>query len=116
MEDCLFCNIINKKIPSKIVYENDYVIAFEDIHKVAPIHVLIVPKKHIRDMNEIDESNSKYIEQVYLSIKHIAKLLDIHDSGYRVICNTGDDGGQVIYHIHFHLLGGKHLGSKLVKD
>lgn len=114
--DCLFCKIINREIDSQIVYENEHVIAFKDIHPVAPVHVLIVPKLHIANMNEITEENANNIAEVYKAIPKIAAICGIKDNGYRVICNCGEDGGQVIHHIHFHLLGGKHLGTKLVKD
>ncbi|MEG1989527.1 MAG: histidine triad nucleotide-binding protein [Clostridia bacterium] len=116
MEDCLFCKIIEGKISSDKVYEDEFVLAFKDIHPVAPIHVLVIPKKHIKDVNELDEENIKYISKVYLAIKKVAKICNIDESGYRVICNAGEDGGQVVHHIHFHLLGGRHLGSKLVKE
>ncbi len=116
MEDCLFCKIIKGEIGSEKVYENDYVLAFQDIHPVAPVHVLVIPKIHIKDMNEITEENSEYIRQVYLAIKEVAKISGVDESGYRVICNCGEDGGQVVHHIHYHLLGGKHLGSKIVHE
>jgi len=114
MQDCLFCKIIKGEIPSDKVYENDYVLAFKDINPVAPVHVLVVPKLHIKDMNGINEDNSEYMSHVYLAIKEVAKITNVDEKGYRVICNCGEDGGQVVHHIHFHLLGGKHLGSKIV--
>lgn len=116
MEDCLFCKIINGEIPSQKIYEDENILAFNDINPVAPVHVLIIPKKHIKNINEIDETNIKYISSIYLSIKKIANICNVDKSGYRVICNTGDDGGQVVHHIHFHLLGGKKLGSKLANE
>ena len=115
MEDCIFCKIIKGEIPSKKVYENEYVYAFEDIHPVAPVHVLVIPKIHISNLNEINEENSKYISEIFKSIVEITKLKDICSSGYRVISNCGEDGGQVVNHLHFHVLGGKDLGPKLVK-
>lgn len=114
--DCLFCKIINGEIGSEKVYENDYVYAFKDIHPVAPVHVLVIPKIHIANMNEINEENGEYIKHIYIAIKEIAKMLNIDEPGYRVICNCGEDGGQVVHHLHFHLLGGKHLGSKIVHE
>lgn len=115
MEECLFCKIANKKISSNIVYENDYVIAFNDINPVAPVHVLVIPKIHIQDLNNLNENNIKYASEIILAIKHIAKIMGISEDGYRVISNTGENAGQVIPHLHFHLLGGKNLGSKLIK-
>lgn len=114
--DCLFCKIINKEINADIIYENEYVIAFKDIHPVAPVHVLIIPKIHIKSMNYVTEQNADYIKEIYKAVPQVAKICGVDESGYRVICNSGEDGGQVIFHIHFHLLGGKHLGSKIVND
>lgn len=109
MEDCLFCKIIKGEINSKIVYENDYVVAFNDINPIAPIHVLIVPKIHIQDLNSIDTNNLKYVEEIMLAIKEVARITGVVESGYRVVSNVGEDGGQVVPHLHFHLLGGKSL-------
>src|SRR5574344_1817243 len=115
MSDCLFCKIANKEISSKIVYENDYVIAFNDINPAAPVHVLVIPKVHIQDLSHIDDNNIQYVTEVMKAIKQVAKITGISDEGYRVISNTGENGGQVIPHMHFHVLGGKVLGSKLIK-
>lgn len=109
MEDCLFCKIVKGEINSKVVYENDYVLAFNDINPIAPIHVLIVPKIHIQDLNLVDESNLKYVEEIMLAIKEVARITGVAESGYRVVSNVGEDGGQVVPHLHFHLLGGKSL-------
>lgn len=116
MQDCLFCKIIKGDVPSKKVYENDYVYAFEDIHPVAPVHVLVIPKIHISNLNEVNDENVKYISEIFKSIKEIALKCNIDKTGYRVISNCGEDGGQVVGHLHFHLLGGKNLGAKLVKE
>jgi len=116
MDDCLFCKIIKGEVGCEKVYESEYVLAFKDIHPVAPVHVLVIPKIHIQCMNDITSENSEYIRQVNIAIKEVAKISGISESGYRVICNCGEDGGQVVKHIHFHLLGGKHLGSKIVND
>lgn len=116
MSDCLFCKIVNKEIDSKIVYENDFVIAFNDINPVAPIHVLVIPKLHIKDLNEVGNENEKYIIECMKAIKEVAKITKIDKEGYRVISNTGENGGQVIPHLHFHVIGGKSLGDKLIKD
>lgn len=116
MSDCLFCKIVNKEIDSKIVYENDFVIAFNDINPVAPIHVLVIPKLHIKDLNEVGNENEKYIIECMKAIKEVAKITKIDKEGYRVISNTGENGGQVIPHLHFHVIGGKNLGDKLIKE
>ena len=112
-DDCLFCKIIKGEVPSTKVYEDEYVLAFKDIHPVAPVHVLVIPKKHIKDYNEVNDDSIEYISKVQLAIKEVAKVCNVHDEGYRVICNTGENGGQVVQHIHFHLIGGKKLGSKI---
>ena len=116
MGDCLFCKIANKEIDSKIVYENDFVIAFNDINPVAPVHLLVIPKIHIKDLNEVENENEKYIIECMKAIKEVAKITKIDKEGYRVISNTGENGGQVIPHLHFHVIGGKNLGDKLIKE
>ncbi len=115
MNDCLFCKIIKKEIPSKIVYEDEQVIAFEDINPVAPVHILVIPKEHIANVNEITEENSKVIAKIFTVISKLAKENNIAEDGYRVITNTLEFGGQVINHLHFHLIGGKKLGPKIVQ-
>ena len=109
MKDCLFCNIINKSVPAKIVFENDSVLAFEDIEPQAPVHVLIIPKKHITSINEIEFEDKEVCGEILLAAKKIAKDLKINDSGYRAIFNTNEDGGQTVFHIHMHLIGGRKL-------
>ncbi len=114
MDDCLFCKIIKKEIPSSIIYEDEYVLAFKDINPVTPIHVLIIPKKHIKDCNEINDENVLYVSKCMMAIKEVARICNVEKSGYRVISNTGVDGGQAVHHLHFHLLGGVKLGTKIV--
>lgn len=116
MEDCLFCKIIKGEVGCEKVFENEYVLAFKDIHPVAPVHVLVIPKIHISCTNDITNENSEHIRQVYIAMKEVAKMSGVDESGYRIICNCGEDGGQVVNHIHFHLLGGKHLGEKIVHE
>ena len=113
MEDCLFCKIIAGDIPSTKVYEDDYVYAFRDINPQAPMHVLVVPKKHICCTRKSDESNSVYVAKCFEAIAKIAKAEGL-DNGYRVINNCGEDGGQTVMHLHFHLLGGVKLGEKMI--
>jgi len=114
MSDCIFCKIINKEIPSTAVYEDDKVYAFKDINPVAPVHVLIVPKQHISNINEINESNSSYLISIHMAAQKIAAELGIKDSGFRLINNCGPDGGQTVFHLHYHLIGGKNLGPNLL--
>lgn len=109
MGDCIFCKIIAGEIPSKKVYEDDKVFAFEDINPEAPVHVLIVPKTHIANINELSEKHENLIGHIFIVSKRIAGEYNIEDNGYRVVTNCGKDGGQTVDHIHFHLLGGRNL-------
>lgn len=107
----IFTKIINREIPSDIVFENDKVIAFKDINPQAPIHILVVPKKEIATINDIKPEDKELIGEVYLAIGKIAQELGIVEEGYRVIANCNEYGGQEVFHIHFHLLGGEKLGA-----
>ena len=110
MSDCLFCKIINKEIPSEIVYEDEFVLAFKDISPQAPAHVLIIPKTHIASAMELNEQNAEIVSKVFLAAGKIAKQLDIDKNGFRIVNNCGEDGGQTVGHLHFHMLGGRNLG------
>ena len=110
--DCIFCKIINGDIPSAKVYENDYVYAFKDINPNAKVHVLVVPKVHIESIDSVDEENIEVVSQVIKAIPTVAKECGL-SNGYRVITNVGEDGGQTVKHIHFHILGGEKLPVKL---
>lgn len=114
MDDCLFCKIIKKEIPSTVVYEDDEILAFRDIHPVTPIHILVIPKKHITSLVELEKEDEAVIGKIYTVINEIAKKEGILEKGFRVIVNCGEDGGQEVKHLHFHLLGGKKLGTKVV--
>lgn len=114
MADCIFCKIVNGEIPATIVYEDERVIAFNDIKPVAPIHVLVIPKHHISSAAEINEENADILKDIYIAINKVAEKLGIKEKGYRVIVNNGSDGGQIVYHLHFHLLGGKKLENLIV--
>ena len=115
MEDnCVFCKIIKGEIPSSKVYEDEEIIAFKDITPAAPIHVLVVPKKHIESLAKMEEGDEKIISKVYKIINDIAEKQGFKEKGYRVIVNCGKDGGQEVPHLHFHLLAGKQLGDKIV--
>lgn len=114
MSDCIFCKIINGEIPSKKVYEDEYIFAFEDINPQAPKHVLVVPKDHICCANEINEKNSKYVSHIFEKVGEIAKLMGINETGYRIINNCGKEAGQTVFHLHFHILGGADMGEKLL--
>jgi histidine triad (HIT) family protein len=105
----LFTKIINREIPAKIVFENDKVLAFQDINPQAPHHVLIVPKVEIPTLNDLNEQNVGYIGEIFLAAKAIAKQLGVAESGYRVVMNCNEDGGQTVFHLHLHLLAGRAL-------
>ena len=114
MSDCIFCKIANKEIPTQAVYEDDMVIAFNDLEPQAPVHVLVIPKKHIKSLLEVNEEDSKIIAKIYEVINKIVKDMKMEEDGFRVIVNCGKDAGQEVMHLHFHLLGGKKLGDKIV--
>jgi len=107
--DCVFCKIINKEIPAKIAYDDDQVIAFHDINPQAPIHLLIIPKKHIASIMEIDEENGGLLKEIVRVAQNLAKENNIDKKGFRLVVNTGEEGGQTVQHLHFHLLGGRFL-------
>ena len=109
MENCLFCKIIAGEIPSKKVYEDENVYAFHDINPNAPVHVLVIPKTHIASIQEVGEENLSAVAAVLKAIPVIAEQLGLAENGYRVITNCGEDGGQSVKHLHFHILGGKKL-------
>ncbi len=109
---CLFCKIATGEIPSTKVYENDCLLAFKDINPQAPIHILVIPKKHIDSVDSIDDSNSTVISEIFKTIPKIANICELRN-GYRVISNIGEDGCQSVKHLHFHILGGKKLSEKM---
>lgn len=114
MEECIFCKIINGQVPSEKVYEDEEILAFKDIHPAAPIHVLIIPKKHIATLMDIKEEDSSLMGKIIQTAKLIAKQLGIEEKGFRLIANCGPDSGQEVMHIHFHLLAGRTMGPKIV--
>ena len=107
--DCLFCKIVEKKIPADIVYESEDIIAFKDIEPKAPIHCLIIPKKHISTINDINGSNSNIIGLMYEAVAQLARSFNVDKDGYRVVMNCNSNGGQTVYHIHLHFLAGRRL-------
>ena len=112
MSNCLFCKIVAWEIPSNKVYEDDKILAFRDIAPQAPTHILVVPKAHIADCNGITAENSDVIAHIFTTIPQIAKAEGL-DSGYRVVSNCGEDAGQTVQHLHFHILGGKKLALEM---
>lgn len=108
MENCLFCKIIKGEIPTNKVYEDDEILAFKDINPKAPVHILVIPKKHISSAKEIKEEDEALIGKMFTVINKIADEFKL-ENGYRIVNNCGKDGGQEVMHLHFHLLGGKKL-------
>lgn len=109
MSDCIFCKIIKKEIPAKIIYEDDKVIAFEDINPQAPVHLLVVPRKHIPTILDLTSEDNQLIVHILLTANNLAKNKGISVSGFRTVFNCNKDAGQAVYHIHLHILGGRRL-------
>jgi histidine triad (HIT) family protein len=114
MDNCIFCKIIKREIPSTIEYEDDKVIVFKDINPEAPVHVLIVPKSHIPSLQDINDENSSILIDIHLAAKKAAEKLGIDKNGYRLINNCGADAGQTVFHLHYHMVGGRKLGTKIL--
>ncbi len=112
MDDCLFCKIVRGEIPAAIVYQDDFVIAFDDITPQAPVHTLIVPKSHYANMN--DEIPADTLAAIYAAVPRVAEVKGIAHSGYRTIVNTGADANQTVLHLHVHVIGGRSLAHGMV--
>ena len=112
--DCLFCKIIKGEIPSTKVYEDDFVLGFRDINPAAPIHILVIPKKHIASLAEIKEEDKEYVWKIHEAIKKISEQENFKNDGYRVIVNCGKDAGQEVMHLHYHILAGEKFGDKII--
>ena len=110
MENCIFCKILRGEIPSKKLYEDELCLAFYDIAPMAPQHFLVIPKEHIKAANRIDKTNEAVVGHIFTVIGNLTSVLGFSD-GYRVVTNCGKDAGQTVEHLHFHVLGGKELGS-----
>lgn len=113
-QDCLFCKIIKGEVPSTKVYEDELVYAFKDINPAAPIHILVIPKKHIASLAELTEEDEKYVWAIHKAMNKIAEEQGFKENGYRVIINCGKDSGQEVMHLHYHLLAGSKFGDKIV--
>ncbi|MCG0277559.1 MAG: histidine triad nucleotide-binding protein [Thermanaeromonas sp.] len=109
MSDCIFCKIAAGELPSEMVYQDERVVAFKDIRPVAPVHILIIPRKHIPDLTAITEEDAELIGHLHLVAVKVARELGLADRGFRLVNNCKQEGGQVIYHLHYHLLGGRQL-------
>ena len=106
---CLFCDIAAGKIPSKVAYEDEEIFAFHDIAPQAPVHILVIPRRHIQSVNELTEADSALLGQLYAGIQKVARDAGVAETGYRVISNVGKDGQQSVPHLHFHVIGGRPL-------
>jgi len=109
MQDCLFCKISKGDLPSDKVYEDDNLYAFKDINPKAPVHLLIIPKKHYATLNDLPDQEMGIIAEIHCLIKKLALEFGVAESGYRVLANINKEGGQVVYHVHYHLIGGRQL-------
>ena len=109
MNNCIFCKIIDGEIKSKKVFENDLVYAFEDLNPQAPVHILIIPKKHIVSIDTFEKEDEKYIIALFNAIQEIAKMKHINEDGYRIVSNHKERAGQSVFHLHIHLLGGRNM-------
>lgn len=111
--DCLFCRIAARELPGAFVYEDEHLVAFQDIHPKAPVHVLIIPKKHIASVTTLAAADEALAGKLLLAARHIAEQTGVAAAGYRLVVNAGSHGGQLVEHLHIHLLGGKPLGQAL---
>jgi histidine triad (HIT) family protein len=108
-ENCLFCKIISEEIPAQKVFENEHILAFADINPCAEHHYLIIPKFHIKNLNEMQDNHKNIFGEILLSASHLASKLDFAEKGYRIVANTNEDGGQTVNHFHLHLIAGRKL-------
>ena len=109
MSDCLFCKIAQKTIPAKLVYEDDLTLAFDDINPQAPVHTQVIPKTHVAAVQDCRDQHPGLLAPLLMACIQVAKLKGLADSGYRIVTNTGADAGQTVFHLHFHVLGGRHM-------
>lgn len=109
MQDCIFCKIIRKEIPSQVVYEDDRILAFKDVNPLAPVHILIIPKEHLTNVLDIDDNNADLVGHIHLVANKLAREAGIAEKGFRIVTNCNKEGGQIIFHLHYHLIGGEEL-------
>jgi histidine triad (HIT) family protein len=110
MDDCIFCKIVRHEIPAQIVYEDDDVVAFKDLNPVAPVHILVIPKKHISELKAISDEDRELMGKLMVVIGKLARENSTDDEGFRLVVNQGEQAGQSVFHLHFHLMGGRSFG------
>jgi histidine triad (HIT) family protein len=113
MEECVFCKIAAGVIPCRSVYEDEKVIAFEDIHPMAPVHIIIIPRRHIRTLMDVDPEGVEDLKAMMTAARVVARLKEVEQKGFRLVINCNEEGGQVVFHLHMHLLGGRKLKDEL---
>jgi len=113
MGDCIFCKIADGRIPATLIYENDLVLAFDDIHPMAPVHVIVIPKVHIPTLLDLGGNKQDTLNALVSAVQEVARIKGIDRKGFRMVVNCNDEGGQVIYHLHAHVLGGRRLDDEL---
>lgn len=112
--NCVFCRIIGGQADGRVIFRDEWVTAFWDLHPATPVHLLIVPNKHIVSVNDLEEQDAHLLGRMTLVAKQLARQQGVHESGYRLVVNTGPDSGQSVFHLHMHLLGGCHIGRRAV--
>jgi histidine triad (HIT) family protein len=110
MEHCPFCKIVKKELPTRLIHEDELALAFEDLHAQAPVHVLIIPKRHITSMNEVQDADGELMAHLLLVARRVAESLKVQHNGYRLVINTNAQAGQTVFHLHLHLLAGRAMG------
>lgn len=109
MPGCVFCGLVSKLLPARVILEDDEVLAFDDIRPQAPVHALLIPKRHVASLNEADEGMQALLGRLLLKAREVARLKGIEHSGYRIVINAGPDSGQDVFHLHIHILGGRRM-------
>ncbi len=109
MDSCLFCRIVDGRIPANIVYQDEQVLAFEDINAQAPVHILVIPTRHVAAVQDCQDGDKTLLGHLLLTCSNVARMKNLAESGYRIVTNTGADSGQTVFHLHMHVLGGRHM-------
>jgi histidine triad (HIT) family protein len=105
-DDCIFCKIVNNEIPADFLYEDENLVVFKDINPLAPVHLLIVPKRHVRSINDLTDPDRSIVSELIMTAKNMAQKMSVNESGYRIFFNVEKGGGQEVFHLHLHLIGG----------